>query len=152
MRRYGRDFWGGVLMSLLGIGAVVQGSTYRVGSLTHMGSGFFPVAVGALLALVGFVMTVTAMVSAAPAGGTRLPAEWRSWLLICASVIGFAVIGTYGGLIPATFAIVFISALADRSNTVRGAAILSVAVVIVGVTVFWWLLQVQFPLFRWGSA
>jgi hypothetical protein len=49
------------------------------------------------------------------------PPEWRGWLCICSSIVAFAVIGKYGGLLPATFAIVFIAALGDRQNTLLNA-------------------------------
>jgi hypothetical protein len=60
------------------------------------------------------------------------------------------VLGQYGGLLPATFAVVFISALGDRQNTVKGAFLLSIVMCAVCVAVFWYGLQVQFPLFQWG--
>jgi len=74
------------------------------------------------------------------------PAEWRAWACILIGVAAFVVLGKYGGLVPATFAIVFISALGDRDNTVRSAFVLAVAMCIVAVVVFWWLLQVRLPL------
>jgi len=45
---------------------------------------------------------------------------------------------------------VFISALGDRDNTWKKALLLSLAIVVVAVVVFWWALQIQLPLFRWG--
>ncbi|MEJ1978683.1 MAG: tripartite tricarboxylate transporter TctB family protein [Acetobacteraceae bacterium] len=145
-----RDYWGGALMVLLGLGAMLQGSHYRVGTVGHMGPGFFPMALGAILAFVGLCLIVAARLAAPAAASARPAPEWRAWILICLSIVTFAVVGTYGGLLPATFAIVFISALADRSNTILNALVLSLAIEGVCVVVFWWLLQVQFPLFRWG--
>ena len=49
--RRGRDYLGGVLMIALGLGAALEGSTYSIGSLSRMGPGFFPVALGVILAL-----------------------------------------------------------------------------------------------------
>ncbi|MEJ0045599.1 MAG: hypothetical protein WDN04_05275 [Rhodospirillales bacterium] len=46
----------------------------------------------------------------------KLAPEWRGWICIVASVLAFVVLGKYGGLLPATFAIVFIAALGDRDN------------------------------------
>ena len=50
----------------------------------------------------------------------------------------------------ATFAIVFISTLGDRKNTVKQAFVLSIGMSVIAVVVFWWALQLQLPLFRWG--
>ncbi len=156
LSRMNRDHWAGALMLLTGIFAAVQGAHYKIGSLSRMGPGFFPASVGALLALTGLAMLLTArrkepaLVAAHPQEGAGQPSQLRGWILICTSIVAFIVFGTYGGLVPATFAIVFISALADRENTLKSAFILALAMVVVCVVVFWWLLQVQFPLFRWG--
>ena len=69
---------------------------------------------------------------------------------IVLSIVAFIVFGTYGGLLPATFAVVFISALGDRQNTLKSAFVLAVAMSIISVVIFWWALKLQFPLFTWG--
>lgn len=48
------------------------------------------------------------------------------------------------------FAVAFIAALGDRDNTLLGAGMLGVAMAVVSVVVFWWLLQLQLPLFQWN--
>ena len=147
-----KNYGGGVLMLLLGIGAVVQGQTYAIGSLSRMGPGFFPVALGTILALIGVGLLVTAWFSEPPEETKPLPPEWRGWICIVLSLVAFVVLGKYGGLVPATFAVVFISAMGERKNNWKSAAILSVGMVIVCVSVFWWALQLQFPLFAWGQS
>jgi len=145
-----RDYAGGLLMMVIGIAAAVQGSTYHMGSLSHMGPGFFPVALGVILALTGFAIGVTARFTEYEGEEVVLPPEWRGWFCIGASIVAFVVLGVYGGLLPATFAVVFISALGDRQNTWKSATVLALAIVVVCVVVFWWALQLQFPLFNWG--
>lgn len=145
-----RDYWGGALMVLIGLGALVQGSRYPLGTLSRMGPGFYPVALGAILALVGLALIATARFSKVQVEEKALPLEWRGWLLICASIVAFVVLGKYGGLVPATFAIVFIAALADRENTLVSATILALATVAICIVVFWWALQMNFDLFGWG--
>jgi hypothetical protein len=46
--------------------------------------------------------------------------------------------------------VVFIAALGDRQNSVKAAFYLALSITAVSVVVFWWALQVQFPLFNWG--
>lgn len=152
-----RDHLGGTLMVLVGLTAIVAGLRYQTGTLNHMGSGFFPVALGTLLALVGFLIAVTANrkrePDAEPSGhqhGHGLP-DLRGAACILAGAVSFVFIGMYGGLIPATFSIVFISSLGDRSNTVRQAALLAMAMCAVAAVVFSWALQLQLPLFAWGA-
>lgn len=148
--KFNKDHYGGALMVLLGFGAIFQGTSYQVGSLRAMGAGFFPVSLGAILALTGLVIIVTARRNEAAAEGAPLPMEWRGWICIALGIISFIVLGRYGGLLPASFAIVFISALGDRENTVTSALVLASAIVLICIIVFWWALQMQFPLFQWG--
>jgi hypothetical protein len=72
---------------------------------------------------------------------------WRGWFCILAGPTLFIVLGTYAGMIPATFACVFVSALGDRTSTVKSSFGAAVAVTIVGVIVFGYLLRVPMPLF-----
>jgi hypothetical protein len=148
-RKRHKDYLGGALMGLLGLGVVLKSTSYKMGTLTRMGPGYFPVALGVILILMGLAIAITARF-AADGEEKALPPEWRGWLCIALSIIAFVVLGKYGGLLPATFAIVFISALGDRDNTLKAALILALAIVTVCVVVFWWALQLQFPLFGWG--
>ena len=150
MRKIRKDHYGGALIFFIGVGAALQGSAYKIGTLSRMGPGYFPVALGIILAAIGAAIFIMAGVGAPPTEKKKLPPEWRAWFCICVSVLAFVVVGIYGGLVPATFTIVFISALADRQNTLKNAALLSAAMVVIGVVVFWWALQLVFPLFRWG--
>jgi hypothetical protein len=145
-----RDYFGGALMIVIGAAAAFQGRNYPIGSLSRMGPGFFPVALGIILVCAGIAIIATAKLAAHDHEKKELPPEWRGWFCIGLSIVAFVLLGKYGGLVPATFAIVFISALGDRENTLKGALILSLAIVAVAVIVFWWALQVQFPLFTWG--
>lgn len=145
-----KDFLGGLLVLVLGIGTAVQASSYDIGSLRRMGPGFFPLALGVILMVTGLLIIASSRTAGVDAGATPLRPEWRGWLCICAGIAAFVLLGRHGGLVPATFAIVFISALGDRANSLLAAASLACAMTLICVAVFWWLLQVQFPLFRWG--
>ncbi len=150
-----KDYYGGALMVLIGLGAIYGGSDYHIGTLSHMGPGFFPAALGGLLALTGVLIAVSARSGQAsePAPGEAhshsLP-DLRGSVCILLGILAFLGLGHYGGLLPATFAIVFISALGDRNNTVKQALVLALGMSVVAVVVFWWALQLQLPLFRWG--
>jgi hypothetical protein len=147
-----KDYLGGTLMLLLGIGAMVQGRTYSIGSLSRMGPGYFPVALGAILALLGIAMLIGARLAQPKDDIKALPPEWRGWICIILGIVAFSVVGKYGGLVPATFAIVFISGMGERENTWLGVTTLALAMVVFAVVVFWWALKLQFPLFAWGLS
>jgi hypothetical protein len=147
-----RDYVAGALMIVLGVGAVIEGARYPIGSLSRMGPGFFPIALGVILALAGAAIAIGARLAEDDRAVRPRPPEWRGWIPICASIVAFVVLGEYGGLVPATFAIVFISALGDRDNTLTQAAVLGLAAVAIAIVVFWWALQLQLPLFGWGAT
>jgi hypothetical protein len=151
--QYNRDYYGGALMLFIGLWAAIQGSRYAVGTLSRMGPGFFPTALGVILACLGIAIALGARRTPSDAPEEKpLPPEWRGWICIIASVVAFIVVAKWGGFVPATFAITFISAMGDRENTVREAAILSLAMVAICVVVFWWALKMPFPLFAWAGA
>jgi hypothetical protein len=146
-----KDLMGGALMLVLGLGTMWQADQYDLGSLRRMGPGFFPMALGVILAVLGVLIMLTSR--KAVNGDTRkeaLPPEWLGWGAICLGIALFVILGKYGGLVPATFACVFVSALGDKRNTWRSALILGVAMSVVAAVVFRWLLMIQFPLFTWG--
>ncbi|KVA52971.1 tripartite tricarboxylate transporter TctB [Burkholderia cepacia] len=147
-----KDVWGGLLMTCIGIWVAVHSISYSVGTLTHMGPGYFPLILGAVLALTGIAIGIKGLKARPDERRMRPRPEWSAWILICAGLIAFVVFAEYAGLVAATFATVFISALGDRDNSWRSATALALAMVVVGVVVFGWALNVQLPLFKWGGA
>lgn len=147
--RLNKDYYAGGLMILLGVAAMTQGADYGIGSLTAMEPGYFPVAVSALMVAMGVLIVAGARSKSAPGTSVRHKPEWRAWGCIVLANLAFIVLGRFGGLVPATFAVVFISALGDRKNSIKAAALLAAAMVVVSAVVFSWALQVQLPLFQW---
>lgn|SRR5690554_4993671 len=146
-----QDAWASGVLCALGLGVILQGSSYTLGSLSRMGPGFFPVALGALLVFLGVVLLFASGLSEDDEEEDHIGSpEWRGWLCIIGGVVAFIVLGKYGGLVPATFALVFISALGDRTHTLLTALALSIFVTILGIVIFSWALELQFPMFRWG--
>jgi hypothetical protein len=147
--RRSKDLLGGLLVLALGAATALEASSYAIGSLRRMGPGFFPLCLGAILAGIGALMIATSRRPDAAAPQVRQRPEWRGWLCISASIAAFIVLGTYAGLVPATFAVVFISALGDRDNSAAAAAVLALAMTAICVVIFHWLLHLPLPLFRW---
>ena len=153
---WAQDFAAGCLVGLVGIGAAWMGTSYGVGTLGRMQPGFFPVAVGAILAAIGLTLIVGALrrrprEAAGPLRILENP-DWRGWGFIVAGVVAFVVLGHRGGLAPASFACVFISSLGDRTTTWKQAVALAGLIAIVGSIVFSLLLKVQMPIWTIGLA
>lgn len=147
-----RDFYAGGLMVLLGLVMAVQGPTYTLGTLMHMGPGFMPTALGVILIVVGILIAAPAIGAADPSSQERiLPAQpqWWGWACIIAGPIMFIIFGTYGGLVPGTFACVFVAALGDRTATYTGALGLATVITILGVVLFHFVLNIPMPVLEW---
>jgi hypothetical protein len=150
-----RDFYAGGLMVLLGLGIALKGVTYRMGSLMHMGPGFFPTSLGVILVLIGMAIAVAGMAPSEDKEDQRILPEnpqWWAWFCILMSPVLFILFGRFFGMAPGTFACVFIAALGDRNKTWRSALILSTVVTVFGVALFSYLLQVPMPVFTWGGG
>ncbi len=158
MNKLSKDHVGGALLVVTGVAVVIAGSGYGMGTLMQMGSGFFPVALGVLLALVGAALLASTRRARAgtpvepPAETAHLAGpvvQWRGWLCIVGGALAFVVLGEHGGLVPASFASVFIAAMGDRRNTWRSAAALAALMTALGVLVFHYGLHMLLPLFTW---
>ncbi|MFB9121825.1 tripartite tricarboxylate transporter TctB family protein [Paraburkholderia dipogonis] len=154
-----KDLIGGTLLIIVGIAVLTHSVAYHIGTLVQMGPGFFPFFLGLILALVGCGIAVQGYlsvhaeaVSEKPAANKALRPEWKAWILIGLGMVAFVVLTKYLGLVAGTFAVVFISALGDRGNNLKSAGLLALAMVTIAVVVFWWALQIQLPLFKWGAV
>ncbi len=144
-----KDVLGGALVCVLGLVAIAMVRSNALGTLGRMGPGFFPTLIGVVMLLTGLAILFGGLRAGVMTPGLEQP-DLRAWTLIPLSLVAFVVAGEYGGLLPATFSVVFIAALADLKNTWRNAVLLACAMVAVCLVVFWWALQVQFPLITFG--
>jgi hypothetical protein len=164
----------GIICIVVGLGAVLEASRYTIGSLSHMGPGFYPAVLGALLALVGVMITGAALAFApapddadpllagipALAGGLQPPGgpdlaggpDWRGWFCIIAGGVLFIVFASLTGLASAIFACVFVAALGDRTTSLRGSLVLALCMTLFGTVLFGYLLRIAMPLWQWPSA
>ena len=146
-----KDIAGGTLMMAIGGWAAWQAVHYHIGTLRAMGPGYFPLALGIILIATGLYIAAKACFGGPwRASGPAHPPQWKAWTLIALSIAAFVAAADYLGLIPAAFAVVFVAALGDRRNSWQGATLLAFGIVVVAVVVFWWGLQIQLPLLRFG--
>ena len=141
-----REHFAGLLIAAIGAGAVYEGAQYGIGSLTNMGSGFFPVMLGVGMILMG-AFTALMRPAETQAHGIQAP-NWRGAAAIIAAVALFVVLANRAGLAPATLACVFVGALGTRGTTVKEAGLLAGVVMLFAIVLFRYGLQVQFPILR----
>jgi hypothetical protein len=149
-----RDYYAGALVALIGAGAAYQGSSYGIGSLAQMGSGFFPTMIGLGMVLIGAAIAATGGGAAPATTGLEDPhhapvgMDWRGWIAIISGVCLFMALCEYVGLLPAIFACVFVSAMGSTTTSWKEAAVLSAGVTVFGILLFSYFLQVQIPILR----
>lgn len=146
-----KDTWACLLLVGLGIFIAMHSLSYRLGSLDRMGPGSYPLILGCLLTFIGVCLFFTSSVEKERSKEVD-PINWKrqikAWGLVIGSVIAFIVLGTYAGLVPATFFLVFISTFAEDKNTVRTAIVSAIVLTLFTVGLFHYGLKLQFPLFR----
>ena len=147
-----RDFYAGGLVLLLGAGVTLNALSYNTGTLMHMGPGMFPFILGIVLTFIGILIFGTALLTPLGEDEHILPRskEWRGWGCILAGPILFIIFGEFLGMVAGTFACVFVSALGDRTATLKSSFLLAAGVTFFGVLLFSYVLQIPFPMFRWG--
>ncbi|WP_213775811.1 tripartite tricarboxylate transporter TctB family protein [Bradyrhizobium sp. dw_78] len=138
-------------MILFGLIMALKGPGYGFGTLTHMGPGFLPTILGVILAGLGIAIAAPALRSPEGEDEDILPEhrEWWAWACILASPFAFMLFGTYFGMIPGTFACVFVAAMGAREATLKSTLILSTAITVFGVGLFSYALQIPMPVFVW---
>jgi hypothetical protein len=147
-----KDFYAGLAMVLLGSFVTLHSTTYNLGTFMHMGPGMFPFMLGILMTFIGILIFISGLMTPLQDGERILPEsmEWRGWACILAGPLMFILFGEFFGMAPATFICVFVSALGDRSATLKSSAILALIITVGGGLLFSYVLKVPFPLFRWS--
>jgi hypothetical protein len=157
IRWWKRDYYAGALMIVLGLITAHEGSTYPIGTLNQMGPGYFPIALGVLLIFLGGLIAATATAGADSEEAALPHAEWRGWACILGGPALFILLGRQSawvpvtGMLPATFACVFVAALGDRETTLKSALILASSVTVFGVILFHYLLKLPMPVLTWNG-
>lgn len=116
-----------------------------VGTASAMGPGFFPLMLSIVLGALSAAVAFSSDDSSAP---LRL-APLKSFLLIIASPIVFALSVRSLGLVIAVAATVFMASFASRHARLRDSALLAAGFTVFCVVVFHFLLALPIPL--WGS-
>lgn len=142
-----RDIVGGILMIALGVFAACYAQRYDFGTLNRMGPGYFPVALGVLLAALGVSIAVPAWFRASTPGDA---VRWKVLAIIIGSVVLFALTLEPLGLVLSTALAVFISTLAGTDISWKTRAKVSIGVAAITWAVFIFGLNMVLPTWPWS--
>ena len=148
-----KDFFSGLMFTVVGASFAYGATNYSVGSGGRMGPGYFPLLLGVILAVMGAIIMVKATVVEPPNGDKIGKWAWKPLFLIIAANILFGVmiggLPSIGlppmGLIAGIFALTIVASLAGDSFKLKEVLILAVILSIGSYGAFILLLKLQFP-------
>ena len=138
-----RDFFAGAIFLFFGLAVLVIGRGYPMGTAQHMGSGYFPVVLGGLLAILGSVTCIRSMVVA---GHPIDPVGRRPLLMVLMAIGVFAATVDSVGLAVATVLLTLTGAAASAESRWREVVVLTLALLGISVGVFVYALGLPFKL------
>ena len=131
--RHPKDFWSGVLFISVGVGAIVLGSKYTIGSAARMGPGYFPRALGILLIALGAILAVRAL----RLDGSPIPTwKLRPTLVVLGSVVLFGQIVQTVGLALSTVILIVLASSASHEFRWKEALVVGIGLSVLSVGVF----------------
>jgi len=148
-----KDFFAGLMFLLVGLAFAWGAGSYSIGTGARMGPGYFPMVLGVLLAGLGLIITLTALVVETPDGDPVGSFAWKPLVFIIAgnlvfgaSIGGLPSIGLPPmGLIFGIFALTFVSSNAGDEFKFKEVLILAVILSVFSYAAFIMLLKLQFP-------
>lgn len=140
------DIVAGALLAGAGLFIAIYAMTsYQLGSISNMGPGYFPAAIGVLLVICGVGVGVSASIRA----GAVETLNVRPFILIVLGVAGFAATIDPFGLIVSVPIVVALSALSSRRSSWRTVSLLILTMTIAAILIFQVGLGVQVKIMDW---
>lgn len=140
------DLIGAGLIILLGVFAYAQGAAYDIGTIREMGPGYFPRILSVGLIAMGLLYAFVTWRADPVTFGEDRPAP-LSILIICASLIVFALLIERNGLVPAIFFSTLLSTFASDKRNIPVALLLSALTALACAAIFIWGLSLPFKYF-----
>lgn len=139
-----KDFWSGVMLIIIGAGALFIARNYQFGTSLRMGPGYFPVILSAALVAFGVYFVLQGL----RAGGEKLEGSWslRALVVVPLSLVVFGLLIDRAGFIPAMLALIVISAAASTQFKLVEVLLFSVFLTAMCVVVFIWALGLPYEL------
>lgn len=137
------DVEAGAFFAVFGVVTALLSLQYKLGSAADMGPGFFPLALGIILAIVGLTILVRGF---SGRGEAVRSFSLRALALISLSLVAFAVLMLTAGLLVAIPALVFISLLASEHFTVLRASAVSAGLILFCYVLFVHVLGISLPM------
>lgn len=152
-----KDFYSGLLYTVVGAAFAYGATSYNVGSAARMGPGYFPLLLGSLLAIIGGIVIFKSLVVETPTGDRVGSWAWKPLSFIIAGNLLFGVLlgGLPSiklpamGLIVAIYGTTLVVSMAGDKFKLKEVLILATVLSVLSYLAFIVLLKLQFPV--WPS-
>lgn len=135
----------GLVWVVLGLAAIFVARGYAFGTITRMGPGFVPVMLGILLVVFGLF----AAWQGRTLPGVSLNLRLRPFAYIIVGIVVWVLLVDWAGFVPATVALILISAQSERGMKWTEAALLAAGISLVGYLIF--IRGIGIPIAAFGS-
>ena len=146
-----KDFFAGLMFTIVGAAFGFGASTYTVGNGARMGPGYFPLMLGIVLAILGAFIIFESLVVETEDGEKIGKWAWKQVAYILGANLAFGVllgglpsVGVPAmGMIIAIYALVIISSLAGSEFNLPKVLVLSTVLAVGSYVAFIWALKLQ---------
>jgi len=146
-----KDFFSGLMFTVVGVAFAWGATTYTVGNGARMGPGYFPLMLGIVMAIIGMIITFTALVTETPDGDKIGKWAWKQVFFILGANLAFGILlgglPSLGvpamGLIAAIYALTIIASLAGHEFNIKSVLILATVLAFGSYFAFIWALKLQ---------
>lgn len=140
-----KSFAAGLLYIAVGLAFAIGATNYRMGDAARMGPGYFPFALGLLLAAIGAIVLVGSLRSRTPAEPLpRFHFKTLAWIL--GSVVLFGVLLVPLGLVGSLIVLVFVSSMASHEFGWKGTLLNALLLLAICAGAFVYGLGLQLPM------
>jgi len=152
-----KDFFAGLMFSVVGVGFAIGASTYSIGEGARMGPGYFPLMLGIVLAFLGAVLVFESLVVETEDGEKVGKWAWKPLGYIVGANLVFGVLlaglPSVGlpamGMVAGIYGLTLISSLAGDEFNLKEVLVLATILSAGSYVAFIWLLKLQFQV--WPS-
>ncbi len=146
-----KDFFAGVMFTVVGVAFAWGATTYNVGTGARMGPGYFPLMLGIVMAVIGLVIMFTGLTVETATGDPIGKWAWKQVFFILGANLAFGVLlgglPSFGipamGLIIAIYALVLIAAQAGTKHALPSVLALATVLAVGSYIAFIWALKLQ---------
>ena len=141
-----RDFWSGLMFVAVGLAFAWGATSYKIGESARPGPGYFPLGLGALMAILGASVLFKALTIESEGGDPIGAFAWKPLVTILASVVVFGFTLPWLGLSVALPLLVIISSLAGNEFGWKGVLVSCIVLTIGSWGIFILGLKLALPL------